>query len=236
MSDSPDELIQIAGISYPLVGVYDVPDATPFQPVATAASCIFEHFAAWQNGDSTVIDHETAASFGCPGAGYWMCGIQSMPTEAVADYLACAEGLKASTDVMCRWLKNLPPYTVHHSAIVVAALREDQTEFLKTVTFFVNPDQLALLLTGAEYLNASPRKNPVIAQYGSGCGQLLTLFPDLDEPLAVVGATDIAMRKHLPQDTLAFTMTKPMFEQLCRLDDGSFLHKTFWRELQQARQ
>ncbi len=54
------------------------------------------------------------------------------------------------------------------------------------------------------------------------------------EPRAMVGATDIAMRKYLPQNTFAFTVTKPMFEQLCGFDGNSFLHQSFWNDLKQS--
>ncbi len=30
-------------------------------------------------------------------------------------------------------------------------------------------------------------------------------------------------------------MTKPMFEQLCALDERSFLYKPFWKNLREAR-
>lgn len=236
MKNNPSKLIKIADISYPLVGVYDVPDKTLFQPLKTSGQCIFEHFSGWLNGESTVIDSETAASFTCPGAGYWTAGIEAQPREDVAYFLAGIEGLKESPDVMCRWLENCPPYRPESNSIVISTLREDHHEYLKTITFFVNSDQLALLITGAEHLNASPDQNPVLAPYGSGCGQLLTMFPNLDEPKALIGTTDIAMRKHLPKDILAFTVTKPMFEQLCGLDENSFLHKTFWNDLKQARE
>ena len=43
------------------------------------------------------------------------------------------------------------------------------------------------------------------------------------------------MRQHLPPDVLAFTVTRPLYEQLCALDDRSFLHKAFWKRLQTAR-
>jgi hypothetical protein len=36
-------------------------------------------------------------------------------------------------------------------------------------------------------------------------------------------------------ERLAFTVTLPMFEQLCRLDEKSFLYKPFLRNLQKAR-
>ena len=235
MKNNMAELLEIAGISIPPVGAYDVPDVKPFEPFSRPAHCVFESYDGWLRGESTVINGENAAGFGCPGAGYWLCGIETMPKEAVAGYLAGQEGLKASTDTMCRWLENHPPYRTDHGSIVVAPLKDDQEAFLKTVTFFVNPDQLALLLTGAEYWNAAPDKTFVMTPYGSGCGQLLTMFPDLDEPQAMVGATDLAMRKYLPADILAFTVTMPMLAQLGGLDDSSFLKKTFWKELRDAR-
>ncbi len=52
---------------------------------------------------------------------------------------------------------------------------------------------------------------------------------------AVIGATDIAMRRHLPPDVLAFTVTRAMYERLCSLDERSFLGKRFWRDLCAAR-
>jgi hypothetical protein len=50
-----------------------------------------------------------------------------------------------------------------------------------------------------------------------------------------MGATDIAMRRHLPPDILAFTVTKAMFRQLCELGEESFLYKPFWGDLKKAR-
>ena len=73
--------------------------------------------------------------------------------------------------------------------------------------------------------------------FGSGCGQMAALLGDLGSeiPKAMVGATDIAMREHLPSDILAFTVNRPMFRQLCELDEGSFLYKRFWERLRRAR-
>jgi hypothetical protein len=74
-----------------------------------------------------------------------------------------------------------------------------------------------------------------IAPFGSGCMQLVSLFEDLSIPQAIVGATDIAMRRYLPPEILAFTVTVPTFERLCALDRESFLYKPFWENLQKAR-
>ena len=54
-------------------------------------------------------------------------------------------------------------------------------------------------------------------------------------PKAIIGGTDIAMREHLPADILALTVNKPMYRQLCELDENSFLYKSFWKRLRKAR-
>jgi hypothetical protein len=107
--------------------------------------------------------------------------------------------------------------------------------FLKTITFFVIPDQLSLLMLGAQYNRRPTDPAPVIVPFGSGCGQLVALFNDLNIPQAVIGTTDIAMRQYLPPDILGFTVARPLFEELCALDESSFLYKPFWERLQKSR-
>ena len=57
----------------------------------------------------------------------------------------------------------------------------------------------------------------------------------MSEAQAIIGATDIAMRRFLPPELLAFTVTKPMFEQLRGLDEKSFLYKPFRQDLRKER-
>jgi hypothetical protein len=45
----------------------------------------------------------------------------------------------------------------------------------------------------------------------------------------------MAMRQYLPHDVMAFTVNKPMFEDLCRLDERSFLGKPFLQHLRKSR-
>jgi hypothetical protein len=90
-------------------------------------------------------------------------------------------------------------------------------------------------MTGAYYHSSPDDAAPVIAQFGSGCMELVAAFIDLETPQAIIGATDIAMRQYLPPDIMAFTVTRPMFERLCSLDQKSFLYKQFWKRLQKAR-
>jgi hypothetical protein len=156
--------------------------------------------------------------------------------EEFVRFLVDDEGLKASHKLMNQWLHDRLPYEQEYANLLIGPLRPDQYAYLKTVTFYVNPDQYSILALGAQYHSAPGGPLPLIAPFGSGCAQLVSLFDDLDIPQAVTGATDIAMRQHLPPDVLAFTVTRPLFEQLCALDETSFLHKPFWQRLRKARE
>jgi hypothetical protein len=117
---------------------------------------------------------------------------------------------------------------------LIGKLREDLWDYLKTITFVVNPDQLSALMTGAQYFAGPDDPTPVICPFGSGCS-LFVMFEDFDKPQAILGATDMAMRDRIgPCDNL-FTVTKSMFEQLCSLDEKSFLFKPFWQRLRESR-
>jgi len=235
MQPDPTNLLNILGISNPLIGFYDTPEKHPFEPFIAARQCIFSCYQRWMQGESTCLSEQNVAAIGCPGAGYWNCNVASVPSEHVAHFLAVEEGLKASSDLMCQWLESQPPYNKEHEYIVIGPLKLEQYEYLKTITFYVNPDQISMLITGAEYYNSSASYHPITAAFGTGCGQLAAVFDDFNTPKAVIGGTDIAMRTYLPCETLAFTVTKPMFEELCRLDEKSFLHKSFWENVKNAR-
>ena len=234
MTPDPKNLLEITGIDSPLVGFYDVPDPKPFKPFTKPVRCLFASYKNWLKGESTRITEDDVS---CGGSGYWIRGVASRSRDEFVEFLTQAEGLKASPELMNQWLDTQKPYKIEHQCVVIGPLRDEQYAYLKTVTFFVNPDQLGLLLIGAEYHHASVNAHPAFTAFGSGCGQLAALFGDLDaeRAKAIIGATDIAMREHLPPDILALTVNRPMYRQLCELDEKSFLYKPFWKRLQKAR-
>jgi hypothetical protein len=235
MQPDPTNLLERIDLAAPPIGFYDSPDPSPFVPLVKPESgerrCVFAHYDEWLNGETL---HITKENFSCRGAGHWLCGIESRSREDFK-FLVDEEGLKASHDLMNQWLDHSKPYEQEYPHILIGSLREDQYEYLKSITFYVNPDQLSVLILGAQYNNAPGYPPPVIAPFGSGCMELVPLFEDLDVPQAIIGATDIAMRQLLPPDVLAFTVTRPLFEQLCALDERSFLYKPFWKRLRKAR-
>ncbi len=236
MPPFPAKLIETAGIEISPVGFYDAPDPAAFAPLVEpkpgARVCVFAFYKSWLEGKTLRV---TEKNFGCGGAGRAWCGVEGRSREEFIRFLVDEEGLKASHELMNRWIDSSPPYRMEHENLFAGPLRDDQYRHLKTVTFFVTPDQLGLMALGAQYHSAPDDPPPVIAPFGSGCGQMIGVFKDLGAPQAAIGSTDIAMRQYLPPDIIAFTVTKPMFERLASLDDRSFLTKPFWKRLMKAR-
>lgn len=236
MQPDPTNIIEKIGITTPLIGFYDAPDVSVFEPVVTPEPgkhmCVFSFYENWLNGKTLYIMKD---NFGCGGAGNYLCGTEPMQRENHVAFLVDGEGLKASRNFMNQWLDHIKVYNQEHPNILIGPLRDNQYKYLKTITFYVNPDQLSALMLGAEYHNCQSDPPPVTAPFGSGCMQLVTLFDDLNTPQAIIGSTDIAMRAFLPPNIIAFIVTKSMFKQLCELDEKSFLYKSFWENLKEVR-
>jgi len=228
------QLVKRIDLSIPLIGFYDAPDPHPFEPLVkpNQRDCVFLFYKNWLKGQTL---HITKEHYGCGGAGRWMCGIEARSREEFIKFLVDDEGLKASHDLMEKWIDSSATYKAAHPHLFIGPLKESQWDYVKSVNFFVNPDQLSTLMIGAQYNSAPEDPPPVIAPFGSGC---MELFPFKDPKIlqAAIGATDIAMRQHLPHDVLIFTVTKPMFKQLCDLDERSFLYKPFLRNLKESRE
>jgi len=225
-------LIRKTGINLPVMGLYDVPDPEPFKPFLSSGNCLFAYYKRYLKGQSVVITRDRS---GCGGAGKWLCDIQNRSRQDYIEFLTDDEGLKADHNLMGQWLDASVPYKMEHEYLVFGPLKESEYDYLKTVSFFINPDQLSMLMIGAQYYHSTGDPEPVIAHFGSGCMQILPLFGDLSIPQAIIGGTDMAMRRYIPPDLLIFTVTKPMFELLCRLDSSSFLEKSFIQELKRSR-
>ena len=230
---NPDRLKRRLNIKLPLIGFYDAPDPAIFTPLVApeGRDCVFSFFKSWREGKTL---HLTRDRCGCGGAGHWMWGIRVRSKKDFLEFLVDEEGLKASHSLMEKWIDSRKPYRADHPHLFLGPLKEEAWPYIRTVTFFVNPDQLSALAIGAQYWSSPDDPPPVIAPFGSGCSQLQP-FQDLAIPQASIGTTDIAMRPHLPPDILSFTVTPLMFRQLCSLDERSFLYKPFLQRLKATR-
>ena len=238
MRPDPTRLLQALALREPLIAFSDAPDPDPFAPLVEAGpgrgrgACIFEYRPHWLAGETL---HLTPQSRVCGGALRSCWGVETRSREDFITFLYEEEGLRASRELMEAMIDEPRKFHARHEHILIGPLRLELYEYVRTITFYVNPDQLSVLQHGAYYAWRPDTPPPVIVPFSSGCGELATVFADLDAPQASVGSTDIAMRDVLPPDLLAFTATKPMFEQLCALDDRSFLGKGFLARLKKAR-
>ncbi|OGD38041.1 MAG: hypothetical protein A2V45_12445 [Candidatus Aminicenantes bacterium RBG_19FT_COMBO_58_17] len=228
-----DRLKKGLDIKTPIIGFYDAPDPALFEPWVSpeGRDCVFSFYHPWLQGKTL---HITKDRYGCGGAGHWMWGIELRSRKEFLEFLVDDEGLKASHALMEKWINAAKPYRAEHPHLFLGPLKEEAWLYIKTITFLVNPDQMSALAIGAQYHSAPDDPPPVIAPFGSGCSQFQP-FRNLDIAQASIGATDIAMRQHLPADLLTFTVTKLMFRQLCALDEKSFLDKPFLQRLKHAR-
>jgi hypothetical protein len=236
MQPDPSFLLEHLEPHWPLIGFYDAPEPSAFEPIVEprpmARACIFSFHQAWLEGKTL---HLTKDNYGCGGAGHWMFSLETRSKQDFIRFLVDDEGLKASRELMEAWLDRGKPYAPAHPHLFLGPLRDSQYAFLRTVTFFVNPDQLGLLVLAANYHAAPGDPSPVIAPFGAGCMEMAPLFDNLSVPQALIGATDIAMRDQLEPDLLAFTVTVPMYERICSIGEDSFLSKPFLRRLKAAR-
>jgi hypothetical protein len=227
-------ILEKLSITEPLIGFYDAPDPAPFAPlvVPKGRQCVFKSLSDWREGKTL---HLTKERHGC--GGMHLLGLEERSRESLVEFLCDEEGLKASHELMDLWLDSAPHYTPRHENILIGPLKAEQYEYLRSVTWYVNPDQLSVLTAGAVYYSRPDDAPPLIARFGSGCMQLTALFDDLDVPQALIGALDQAARADLDRCTLAFTVTKPMLESLARwgADPKSSLHNRFLNTLLRAR-
>jgi hypothetical protein len=227
-------ILELLSIKEPLIGFYDAPDPAPFEPLVEPQGhrCVFKFHNDWKQGKTL---HITKEKHGC-GAMH-LLGIAERSREELVEFLCDEEGLKASHELMNLWLDSAPHYEPRHEHLLIGPVRPDQYEYLRSVTFYVNPDQLSVLTAGAIYYSHPDDVTPLLARFGSGCMQLAPLFDDLDAPQALIGALDQAARTDLDPCLLAFTVTRPMFELLSdwAADPRSSLHNPFLGTLLRAR-
>lgn len=221
-----------AKLEYPVLGLYDTPNTEPYGKYRTVKNCLYSYFRVFTKGTPIRL---TRDQYACPGAGRWLFGLETRSREEFISFLTDREGLKANQELMALWLDNEKPYMPEHENLFFGPLVPSEYSYLKTATFFVNPDQLSIFSIGAQLECRPGDPEPVIAPFGSGCMQLLSLFRDLEHAQALIGATDMAMRKHLPPGILAFTVTRPMFERLARIPEDSFLNRSFIKTLRESR-
>jgi hypothetical protein len=142
-----------------------------------------------------------------------------------------------------RFVESLPMRDVPAKFVVVRPLDriDPEKDDVKNVTFFVDPDCLSALVILAGFGN--PDSENVIVPWAAGCqvfGILAYRELDRERPRGLVGMTDISARKNvratLGENALSFTAPWPLFQEMERNVEGSFLQRSTWQALQQSKE
>ena len=210
----PAVLVERLGLTHPIIGLYEVFDPAPFKPLDRPAPgrCVFAFYDDWRAGRTLHLD---AGSYGCAGAGHALLGVHGLRADDLARYLVDEEGVMDTHQAMAEALAAERPRRPACPHVVIGPLRVGQQQYLRTVTFFATPNQLSGLVMAAHYHHPVPDVPPVIVPSSSGCRKLIP-FESTNQPQAAIGATDIGIRRFLPADVLAFTVTPPMYTPAVR--------------------
>lgn len=229
----------------PIIALYDSEPSDDFAPMveSTGRTCCFAYYKRWMNGETLVIKRGKGGfsdpDRGCYG-GQSAFGLGKGYPPFMPNFLTdgkgapMGEGLKESPQLAKEFLDRAVPPDIKSGSVLIGPLRLRMWERVRSVTFIVDPDRLSALMTLAAYRSSDPEM--ISAPFSSGCGLLLREMEATGGKRAVIGCTDIAMRKYLPPGMLCLTVSPGMFEVMVGFPDDAFLNKSWWNELMDRRE
>lgn len=231
-----DRLMKKLRLKTPLLAVYDESPSDAFAPFfeANGDECCFSYYDRWIAGETLVLKK---GGGGCKGS-HRALGIEPRTPPFMAHFLTDGvgapkgEGLRASAAIAQAMIDRAKPPHPAADSILVGPLRLEQWDAVRSVTFLVDPDRLAALTTLAGYWSPD---NVVAAPFGSACSFLWESFNEIDGALAVIGGTDVAMRRYLPTAIMTLTVAPAHFVKMLTVPDQSFLDLDWWNELMDVR-
>ena len=189
-------------------------------------TCIFSQIAPVRRGRSRAFNMENLGCFGS----FIPLGFETKVSGDVKNYICNIERVKKSYDHVDGLYAHHSPEGASGKYLIFKRLDTLEEEDTPQVAFFfANPDVIAGLHTLANF--DSMTAHGVITPAGSGCDSIVG-FPmselQSDDPKAVLGALDPAVRACVKPDI--FTFSAPWSKLLSMLDnmDESFLTAHCW--------
>jgi uncharacterized protein (DUF169 family) len=156
----------------------------------------------------------------------------------MADDFLHGERYLKDPKAVAQFVRALPMTDIPAKYVVFKPLSETDldTENVRSITFFADPDQLAALVVLANY-EADTNENVVIP-FAAGC-QSIGIYVyrecEKEQPRAVVGLVDISarnsVRKQLGADVMSFSVPPSLFRRMEQNVPGSFLERPSWQTL-----
>jgi hypothetical protein len=239
-----DLIMEKLQLETPIIAAYDAEVSDDFAPLVTAKgrACCFAFFKRWLKGDTLVVEKGDGdfanPDSGCPGMQVAF-GLKKEYPSFMKHFLTDGEGapkgegLKATPDLAQEFIDHAKPPKISGTAIMLGPLRLQKWDSVRSLTFFVDADRLAALVTLATY-HSGP-EDVVVAPFSSGCGLMLRELESYKNDPAIIGCTDIAMRKYIPANLLCLTVSPDRFEKMMSIDEKAFLYKGWWADLMNAR-
>lgn len=239
--ESVSRLRQALRLTTPIVALYDTAPDAGFEPLVEAQghACCFAYYGRWATGTTLVVrrgdDSFASPKHGCPGLQRALGLAPSYPPW-MASFLTdgangapMGEGLKASPALAQEFLDRAVAPRPRGDSMLMGPLRLERWDDVRTVTFFADPDRVSALLTLAAFW--SGQDDEVAAPFSSGCGLMWRELANQSRDRAILGCTDIAMRRHLPPEILSLSVSPERFERMVAFPDGAFLNRDWWRQL-----
>lgn len=240
-----ERLTKALRLETPIIAIYDTDPSPGFEPMVQAKgrSCCFAYYQRWLKGETLVVKRN-GGSFqdpqnGCPGMqnalglgkGYppWMAHFLTDGKKGAP----MGEGLKATPELAQEFLDRAKAPTPSGDHILMGPIKPAQWDKVKTVSFFVDPDRLAALMTLSAYWSSNP--DEIAAPFSSGCGLMWRELINFDRDRPIIGCTDIAMRKYLPPEIMCLSVSPTRFEKMVNFPDEAFLNREWWNDLMNAR-
>ena len=242
--ESVDRLVGKLRLDTPIIALYDSAPSDEFAPMVESSgrTCCFAYYKRWLKGETLVIERGEGGfrdpDRGCYGA-QSAFGLGSGYPPFMPNFLTdgkgapMGEGLKATPELAKEFLDRSAAPEITSGFVLIGPLRLSLWEKVRSVTFLVDPDRLSALMTLAGYWSSDPEI--ISAPFSSGCGLLLRELESTGGERAVIGCTDIAMRKYLPPEMLCLTVSPAMFERMVEFPKEAFLNKSWWNELMDQR-
>ncbi len=156
----------------------------------------------------------------------------------MADDFLRGERYLKDPEITRRFVDTLPMRDIPAEFVVVKPLAQadPDRENIRNVTFFVDPHRLSALVILANYTR--PEAGNVIVPWAAGC-QVMGIFAyaelDRERPRCLIGLTDISARENvrpiLGEHVMSFTAPWPLFQEMERNVEGSFLERETWHSL-----
>ena len=229
------ELVDRLNLSYEPVAVYftDEKPENALQFEKGKRGCVaFMLLAVAKKKKTAVFDEKT---YGCPGGGVGICfgdafSANNHPTEQLLStgfgdvspkgkpmpaHFMYGERFFANPDLVKKWKSEMPYARTGKKYVVFkpfSLVKEDCLPDL--LLFFVNPDQLSVLVISAGF-NRGTACN-VTVPYCAACQNIVYAYAETQKqtPSAVLGFFDLSQRFQVPKEILSLTVPYQMFLEM----------------------